>query len=265
MRTFLRLSMPMVSVALSGLGHAWAQDQVLPTVEMRTSSASVGIGGQSGSGVLRLPNLGTNCAYRFTVSGFGAGLQVGVSNAAAAGVVANMTQVSDIAGSYSATQGEATLVAGAGSTTMKNQNNNVVIALNSRTQGLALGFGGQGMTIQLTDPVVNAPNSYVFTFGFNKANINAEGRAVLDRVIRDWKCRYGMIRLYGNADSVGKENQNLDLSAARVLAARSYLLRAGVALNRIYTAEKGESSPVVSTENDVRLRANRNVVVVIQQ
>jgi hypothetical protein len=125
-----------LSAALLALGSALpaiAQDQVLPTIEMQSTSASVGIGGQSGNGVLRLPTLGTNCAYRFAVSGFGAGIQVGISRANAAGVVANMRQVSELAGSYAATQGEATLIAGSGSTSMKNQANAVVIGLNSRT------------------------------------------------------------------------------------------------------------------------------------
>jgi outer membrane protein OmpA-like peptidoglycan-associated protein len=258
--------MPIVA-ALAVLCPAFtavAQDQ-LPSIEMTSSSVNVGIGGQSGSGVLRLPNLGTNCAYPFTVSGFGAGIRVGVSRASAVGVVANMKRVSDLAGSYSATEGEATLIAGAGSTSMKNQGNDVMIGLRSRTEGLALGFGGQGMTIQLAAPVLNAQRSYYLTFGFGKDHIGAEGRAVLNQVVRDWKCRYAMIRLYGNSDTVGKENPNLDLSAGRAIAARNYLIRAGVAPNRLYTAEKGESSPMVATDNNTRLRSNRNVLVVIEE
>ena len=265
MGTHKHISVLAALAALCMAFPAAAQDQVLPSIEMTSTSASVGIGGQSGSGVLWLPNLGTNCAYQFTVSGFGAGIQVGVSRASAAGVVANMRKVSDLAGNYSATQGEATLIAGAGSTSMKNQGNDVMIGLRSRTEGLALGFGGQGMTIQVADPVINRQRSYFLTFGFGKDHIGAEGRAVLDQVLREWKCRYAMIRLYGNTDSIGKENNNLDLSAGRAIAARNYLLRAGVAPNRIYTAEKGEATPLVATRNNTRLRTNRNVVVVIEE
>ena len=265
MRALKHISVSTAVVALCSALPALAQDKVLPTIEMVSTSASVGVGGQSGNGVLRLPNLGTNCAYRFTVSGFGAGIQVGISRASAVGVVANMSKVSDLAGSYSATQGEATLIAGAGSTSMKNQANNVTIGLNSRTEGLALGVGGQGMTIQLVDPVINAQHNYLLTFGFNKAHINAEDRAVLDQVVREWKCRYAAIRLYGNSDTVGRENSNLDLSAQRAIAARNYLVRAGLAPSRIYTAERGEATPVTPTSNNTRLRTNRNVVVVIEE
>jgi len=74
----------------------WAQTPATPTVEMETTSASVGIGGQSGQGQLYLPNLGSNCVYPFTVNGFGAGIQVGVSKAAAAGNVLNLRRISDL-------------------------------------------------------------------------------------------------------------------------------------------------------------------------
>ena len=59
--------------------------------------------------------------------------------------------------------------------------------------------------------------------------------------------------------------KNLDLSAQRAIAARDYLLRAGIAPHRIYTAEKGESIPVMAIANNTRLRTNRNVVVMIEE
>ena len=50
----------------------------------------------------------------FRVSGFGGGLQAGVSQIAASGAVSGMKKVSDLTGDYLATQGEATVIAGAG-------------------------------------------------------------------------------------------------------------------------------------------------------
>ncbi len=251
--------------ALAFASSVLAQPEQMPSIEMVSTSVNVGIGGQSGSGVLRLPNLGTNCAYPFKVDGFGAGIRVGISKASAAGVVANMTKFSDFAGNYTAIEGEATLIAGAGSTSMKNQNNNVVIGLKSQTEGLALGFGGKGMTVQLADPVINAQHGYFLTFGFGKAHINQEDRAILNQVAREWKCRYANIRLYGHTDTVGKENNNLDLAAQRAIAARDYLIRAGFAPSRITTEEKGEHKPLAPTPNNARLRTNRNVVVVVEE
>lgn len=114
--------------------HAFADAQ---------SAINVGIGGQSGDGVLRLPNLGTNCEYPFKVCGFGAGVHVGVAKVSASGAIQNMTRVSELTGNYSAAQGDATIRAGGGAISTKNNRNNVSIDLKSATQGLSLGFGGQ--------------------------------------------------------------------------------------------------------------------------
>lgn len=242
-----------------------AETTPMPSIEMESTSVNIGIGGQSGAGILRLPNLGTNCTYPFKVSGFGAGLHVGVSKARAEGVVANLTKVADLSGSYSATTSEATLIAGAGSTSMKNDGNNVLIGLKSQTEGLGLGFGGQGMTIDVAEPAVTAQKSYILTFGFNKSHVNQEARVALDQLVRAWKCHYANILLYGNTDTVGKESTNLNLSELRALAVRDYLVRAGVVPARVRSQPKGESSPIVPTGNDVRLRNNRNVIAVVQE
>jgi OmpA family len=243
---------------------AGAQTPAAPTVEMETTSASVGIGGQSGDGQLHLPNLGTNCVYPFKVTGFGAGIQVGISKAVAAGTVSGLTRVSDLAGKYGATSGEMTLIAGAGATNMKNDRNNVTIALASRTAGLNIGFGGSGMTIAMAEPPSNAPRAYVMAFGYNKTWVNKQNKAVLDQVANAWKCQYVNIWLFGHTDTVGKEDENLKLATARAEAAKQYLLGLGVAPNRLYTLAKGESSQLAPTEQGVRLRTNRAVGVVIQ-
>ncbi len=108
-------------VALVGGAHsAIAQTQNLPWIQMESMSFNLGIGGQSGDGVLHLPNLGTNCEYPFKVEGFGAGIQVGISKVSASGPVANLARVSDLSGDYGATEGEVTLLAGAGGSSLKN-------------------------------------------------------------------------------------------------------------------------------------------------
>jgi outer membrane protein OmpA-like peptidoglycan-associated protein len=252
-------------LTLAAAGPAVAQTPNFPWVQIESTSVNVGIGGQSGEGILNLPNLGTNCAYPFKVSGFGTGIQVGISKATASGAVANMTRVSDLPGDYTSAQGEVTPLAGAGTNSMKNRNNNVTIELKSNTQGLNLGFGGQGMSIRLAEPASNAPKTYVLEFGFQKDWLGAEGRAVLDQVAAAWKCRYANIWLFGHTDTTGKEDSNLNLSEKRAAAARDYLIGAGIVPTRVGTVAKGENSPLVATANNVRLRSNRAVVVVIQE
>src|SRR5947208_8800594 len=112
--------LPVVAVsllAIAGGAPAIAQTQNLPWVQMESTSVNLGIGGQSGDGLLHLPNLGTNCSYPFSVGGFGAGIQVGVSRISATGPVVNLTRVSDLSGEYGATQGEVTVLVGAGGMT----------------------------------------------------------------------------------------------------------------------------------------------------
>src|SRR6266550_1848843 len=252
-------------LAVAGGAPALAQTQNLPWVQMESMSMSLGIGGQSGDGILQLPNLGTNCSYPFKVSGFGGGIQVGISKISASGPVAGMTRVADLSGDYGATEGEVTLLAGAGGSTMKNRNNNVAMALKSETQGIGLGFGAKGMTIKLAAPGVNAPRAYVVDFGFNKTWVNQDSRATLDQLVRAWKCRYANIWLFGHTDSVGKEDTNLELSAKRASAVSDYLVGAGVVPTRVFTQLKGEDPQLARTANNVRLRTNRAVVIVVQE
>lgn len=260
-RVFLALSTLLLPFTVMPAG---AQAPAVPTVEMETTSANLGIGGQSGEGQLYLPNLGTNCVYPFKVGGFGAGIQVGISKAAATGAVSNLTRVSDLAGKYSATSGEMTLIAGAGATNMKNDHNNVTIALQSQTTGINIGFGGGGLTIAVADPPINAPRAYVMEFGFNKTWVNKQNKVILDQVASAWKCRFVNIWLFGHTDTVGREEANLELAARRASAAREYLLGLGIAPNRVFIMAKGENAQLAPTEEGVRLRTNRAVGVVIQ-
>jgi outer membrane protein OmpA-like peptidoglycan-associated protein len=244
------------AMAQNGANEPWAQ--------METSSAIVGLGGSSGEGQLTLPNLGSNCIYPFKVSGFGAGIQVGVSRASAAGPVKNLTKLEDFSGNYSATQGEATVIAGTGGTTMKNNATNVSMALTSQTAGLNIGIAGQGMTISMPVAPVTAPRVYVLEFGYNKDWLNKANSAKLDEVLAAWKCRFGTIEVVGHTDAVGKEDVNLQLSINRATAVRNYLLGAGVFPTRLPALAAGENNQQVSTTQGQRLRANRVVVVTIK-
>ena len=70
-------------LAVAGGVSAVAQQPNYPWVEMDTTSFALGLAGQTGEGILHLPNLGTNCDYPFRVSGFGGGIQAGISQVAA--------------------------------------------------------------------------------------------------------------------------------------------------------------------------------------
>ena len=248
---------------VTGLTPANAQTSDGPSVQIEATSFMIGIGGQGGDGQLYLPNLGTNCVYRFNISGFGAGIQVGVSRISASGPVKNLTKVEDFRGTYRSAQGEATLVVGRGGMSLKNNANNVSLDLASQTTGIALGTSAQGLTIDMPEPPGNAPRVYVLEFGFNKDFVNADSRKALNELMEAWKCRYVNIDVAGHTDTVGKKSDNLNLSELRAQAVRNYLVRAGVVPTRITTHVAGESDLQVSTANNVRLRSNRVAIVTI--
>jgi len=251
-------------LALAAGSPAIAQSQNMPWVEMETTSVMVGIGGHSGDGILWLPNLGSNCSYPFTVEGFGAGIQVSISKVTASGLVKNLTKVADFPGKYSATQGEATLVAGGGGMSMKNDANNVIMDLQSRTQGIGIGVGAQGITIKLAKPITDGPRVAVVEFGFNKNWVSQDAIAKLAPVVDAWKCRYVNIELVGHTDTVGKEDPNLELSDKRAKAVRDYLVGAGIVPTRITTRAAGEKEPLTPSGAGTRQRSNRAVVLTVK-
>src|SRR5271155_1748364 len=253
-----------VLLALAAQSPAFAQGDTMPSVQIESTSVMLGVGGQSGDGILSLPNLGTNCTYPFQVSGFGAGIQVSVSKVSAAGPVKNLTRLEDFPGQYSTMEGQSTLIAGAGASSMKNSATPVSMDLTSRTAGIGLGFGAQGLTIKMNVPPPNAPRVYVMEFGFNKDWLGDDARAKLAQVVSAWKCRFVNIDVLGATDTVGKEDKNLELSSKRAASVRDYLVGAGVVPSRITAHAAGEGDLQVMTGQGVRLRANRVVILTIR-
>lgn len=253
-----------LAIAMPAMAQNAAQPTAQPWAQVQATSAMIGLGGASGEGQLTLPNLGSNCVYPFTVSGFGAGIQVGISRISAAGPVENLNRLEDFAGSYSATHGEATIVAGSGGTSMQNKATGVTMDLTSQTTGLNIGVNAQGMTINMPVQPLNAPRSYVFEFGFNKDWLNKANKAQLDQLLAAWKCRFAKVRIVGHTDAVGKEDDNLQLATRRAVAVRDYLIGAGLYPSRIVPVTVGENNQQVPTYQEQRLRANRVVVVTIE-
>lgn len=253
-----------VLLAIAAGAPAMAQSQDKPWVEMETTSVMVGIGGQSGEGLLWLPNLGSNCSYPFKVEGFGAGIQVSISKVTASGLVKNLTKVADFPGKYTSAQGESTLVAGGGGMSLKNDKNDVAMDLASRTQGIGIGVGAQGLTISLTKPITDGPRVQVVEFGFNKDWVSQEAIAKLAPLVNAWKCRYVTFELVGHTDAVGKEDANLELSDKRAKSVRAYLVGEGIVPARITTRAAGKNEPLVATGPGARDRSNRAVVLTVK-
>lgn len=102
-------------------------------------------------------------------------------------------------------------------------------------------------------PVVCTPTNETITvgaeklFGFDKANLKEEGRAVLDdaaaKIVANPEIKAVIVT--GHTDRIGSDAYNLKLSQRRAKQVADYLVSKGVASNLITSEGKGESEPVV--------------------
>jgi len=111
------------------------------------------------------------------------------------------------------------------------------------------------------------PNKYVVLFDFDKSNINAAGKAVIDQLLAD-AGKAGLTNVHisatGHTDRAGTEAYNMALSLRRADAVREALINGGVAADAITVAGRGESEPAVPTADGVKEQANRRVEVILQ-
>jgi OOP family OmpA-OmpF porin len=82
-------------------------------------------------------------------------------------------------------------------------------------------------------------------FDFNKADLRPAGRDALDDFVGKTKdITPEVITAVGHADRFGSESYNMELSAQRAAAVKTYLLSKGIESNRISTEGRGETQPV---------------------
>lgn len=95
-------------------------------------------------------------------------------------------------------------------------------------------------------------------FDLDQSSIRDDGRAALDRNAA-WMRRWPSTRIAveGHCDSRGTNEYNLALGERRAVAVRDYLVRLGIAADRIVTVSKGEESPVCSEDDEHCWQRNR--------
>ncbi len=71
--------------------------------------------------------------------------------------------------------------------------------------------------------------------------------------------RDSVITIQGHTDSIGDERSNLELSTSRAIATRAYLIRRGVAPDRLLVQGFGESQPVSSNGTAAGREQNRRI------
>ena len=115
------------------------------TVSIELTSVAVGVGGEWGHGVLTFQGK----EYKFKMNGFSV-VDVGVSKISATGHVYHLKNVSDFAGTFSAAEAGIAIGAGAGASTMKNQNG-VVMSLTSRKSGIKFKLAAEGVKMEMVE------------------------------------------------------------------------------------------------------------------
>jgi len=97
-------------------------------------------------------------------------------------------------------------------------------------------------------------------FDFDKSNIRADARPVLDEAVRVLKDdRQVDVSVEGHTDSIGTERYNQRLSERRARSVTDYLVRGGIARNRLSPKGYGESRPVASNDTADGRAQNRRV------
>ncbi len=105
--------------------------------------------------------------------------------------------------------------------------------------------------------------SYLVFFDWNKADVRADARKVLEAAAAAVKKGdFVKITLTGHADRSGPAGYNQRLSVRRANAAKAVLVQLGVAAKNITAIGKGETQPLVPTADGVREPRNRRVEIV---
>jgi outer membrane protein OmpA-like peptidoglycan-associated protein len=111
-------------------------------------------------------------------------------------------------------------------------------------------------------PPPAAPAPLVLYFDSGSAQVREEDKAVLDQASRAYSEGKPIVMIVtGTADRVGAPAGNLILSQRRATAVLNGLIARGIPADRFQVLAKGETEPVVSTDEDVPERQNRRVEI----
>jgi len=99
-------------------------------------------------------------------------------------------------------------------------------------------------------------------FDFDKANIKAEYRDILNRIAGILMTLKGYtIAVYGYTDDIGTQTYNLQLSQRRAEAVRDFLMQTGISPTIMSTKGFGKSDPRIPGDNEQARAANRRVEI----
>ena len=109
--------------------------------------------------------------------------------------------------------------------------------------------------VEPTDPVFKP-----IYFDFDKYNIRPDAAKTLGEIAEHLlkKDTKRLVMIEGNCDERGTREYNLVLGEQRALSARAYLVRLGVAADRLFTVSYGEDRPVEAGHDEAAWAKNRD-------
>lgn len=104
--------------------------------------------------------------------------------------------------------------------------------------------------------------SYIVFFDFNSSSLTASAREIIGNLFTETKSAKSVnFELTGHADRVGSDAYNLMLSEKRALAVKNQLVNLGASGGNISVSWKGESEPLVPTEDGIKEPQNRRTEI----
>jgi OOP family OmpA-OmpF porin len=97
-------------------------------------------------------------------------------------------------------------------------------------------------------------------FEFNKATLTSSSETILTMAYNALIANPDVqIEISGHTDNVGSDTYNQTLSLKRAQAVKNWLVKNGIASNRMKTVGKGKNEPVASNETDEGRAENRRI------
>lgn len=109
---------------------------------------------------------------------------------------------------------------------------------------------------------VSKPNKFTVNFDFDASTVKSSDHEVLSKVKSAMDANESLVcNLSGHADASGSSSYNMQLSAKRAAAVKSYLLSQGLKASRIRTVHFGSTKLILLTDDRVAAEVNRRVEV----
>ncbi len=126
-------------------------------------------------------------------------------------------------------------------------------------------------TIDITIMLSKIQNGTLFRlngvfFEFAKAELIPSSKTDLNRVLKLLKENSELkLEIHGHTDEIGTEDDNMELSKARALSVKKYLVENGISESRIFIQYFGETKPLAPNNTDSGRQLNRRVEFLIKE